>query len=218
MSKKADILEGLTKAVVDGNVQAAAKFAKDALNTGVDPYEAIMKGCSTGMDIMSDKYDRQEVYVPEILCSAEAMNEAIGILKPHIKVEEAEAPGKVLLGVVEGDIHDIGKNIVKILLDAAGFEVVDLGRNVQLKMIVEKIKEEKPDVLGMSALMSTSMIGMPETIQMIKDAGLRDTVKIMVGGAPISAAYAEEMGADGFGDNGPEAVKLAGALVKAKRG
>jgi dimethylamine corrinoid protein len=217
MSKE-EILKGLTDAVVRGDREASTKLSQDALAAGIDAYEALMKGCAKAMEIMSDRYDKMDAFVPDILVSADAMYGAIEVLKPHIKVGAAEAPGKVVLGTIEGDIHDIGKNIVKILLDIAGFEVIDLGRNVPLKQFVEKVRETKADIIGLSALMSTSMLGMPETIELIKDAGLRDKVKIMVGGAPVSAAYAEQVGADGYAENAPKAIKLAERLVKEMRG
>jgi dimethylamine corrinoid protein len=217
MSKE-ELYKGLTNAVVNGDKETAIRLSKKALETGMDAYETLMKGCVPAMQIMSDRYDKMEAFVPDILVSADAMYGAIGVLKPHIKVESAESPGKVILGVVEGDIHDIGKNIVKIMLDLAGFEVIDMGRNVRLKDFVAKVRETGAEILGLSALMSTSMMGMPECIEMIKDAGVRDKVKIMVGGAPISAAYAEKVGADGYAENAPKAIKEAEKLVKEIRG
>lgn len=212
-----EILKGLADAVVNGDAAACEKFAKEALNAGVDPYKALMEGCAKGMDIMSDKYECREAFVPDILLSAQAIYKAIDILKPHIKMEATETPGKVVLGVVEGDIHDIGKNIVKILLDVAGFEIIDLGRDVRLKQFIEKVREEKPDILGMSALMSTSMIGMPHVLEMLQDAGVREDLMVMVGGGPLSSAYAEEIGAEGYAENAPQAVKLAGELVRMRK-
>jgi corrinoid protein of di/trimethylamine methyltransferase len=217
MSKN-EILERLTNAVVEGNMEASKKFANEALRTGIDPYVAIMEGCSKGMERLSKKYDEGEAFVPEILIAADAMNAAIAILKPHMKVEKTTHKGKVALGVCEGDVHDIGKNIVKIMLDAAGYEIIDLGPSVPVKVFVETVREKKPDVLGISALMTMTMTGMGEVIAALKDSQLRDAVKVIVGGGPVSNEYAERIGADGFGDNGPDAVKLVGRIMAAKEG
>jgi corrinoid protein of di/trimethylamine methyltransferase len=211
-----EILEKLTKAVVDGDPDACKRLANEALKAGIDPYVAIMEGCSKGMAILSTMYDKGEAFVPDILVSADAMNDAIAILKPHMKVEKAAVKGKIVLGVCEGDIHDIGKNIVKILLDAAGYEITDLGASVPTKKFIETVREQKPDVVGISALMTFTMFGMPEIIEALKDAQLRDSVKVIVGGGPISAMFAEKIGADGFGANGPEAVKLVGKILSEK--
>jgi corrinoid protein of di/trimethylamine methyltransferase len=177
-----------------------------------------MEGCSKGMEILSKKYDEGEAYVPDILTSAEAMNDAIAILKPHMKVAKATTKGKIVLGVTEGDIHDIGKNIVKILLDAAGYEIIDLGASVPTKKFVETVREQKPDIVGVSALMTFTMMGMPEIIESLKECQLRDTVKVIVGGGPISSMFAEKIGADGYGANGPEAVKLVARILGEKEG
>ncbi len=205
-------------AVVEGEVETCAKAAKDALDAGLDAYETLKEGCAKGMAIMSDKYEKREAFVPEILASAEAMYAAIDILKPYIKVPPTVVPGKIILGVCEGDIHDIGKNIIKIFLEIAGNTVIDLGRDVRLKAFIEKVREEKPDILAMSALMTTSMLGMPDTIELLKDAGLRDGVKVIIGGAPISDAFAEKIGADGYGKDAPAALKTVEGLIKELRG
>jgi corrinoid protein of di/trimethylamine methyltransferase len=212
------ILEKLANAVVAGDREGCKALANEALKAGVDPYVAIMEGCSKGMEILSKKYDEGEAFVPEILVSADAMNDAIALLKPHMKVAKATTKGKVALGVCEGDVHDIGKNIVKIMLDAAGYEIIDLGPSVPVKAFVETVREKKPDVLGISALMTMTMTGMEEVIVALKDCQLRDSVKVIVGGGPISNEYAEKIGADGFGDNGPDAVKLVGKIMAEKGG
>ncbi len=211
-----EILDKLANAVVIGDPEACKRLANEALSAGVDPYVAIMEGCSKGMAILSKRYDEGESFVPDILVSADAMNDAIAILKPHMKTEKATTKGKIILGVCEGDIHDIGKNIVKILLDAAGYEIVDLGASIPVKKFVETVREQKPDILGISALMTFTMMGMPEIIEALKDSQLRDSVKVIVGGGPISAMFAEKIGADGFGANGPEAVKLVAKILSEK--
>jgi 5-methyltetrahydrofolate--homocysteine methyltransferase len=142
------------------------------------------------------------------------MNAAVAILQPHIKAEATKVPAKVILGVVDGDIHDIGKNLVKILMSAAGFNVIDLGKNVSASAFINAIKEQKPQIVGMSTLMSPTMITMREIIAEFKKQGVRDMVKVIVGGAPISAGYAEEIGADGYEKDAPKAVKLVERLLK----
>jgi len=212
----ANILNGLADAVVAGDTEGAVRLANDALKSGVDPYRAIMEGCSKGMEILSRKYDEGDAYVPEILVSADAMNAAIAVLKPHIKVQGTKTSGKVVLGVCEGDVHDIGKNIVKIMLDAADFKVVDLGYSVSAKQFVEAVRKEQPDIVGISALMTMTMMGMQEVVEALRESGLRDGVKVIVGGGPVSAEFAEKIGADGFGDNAPEAVRLAERVMTDK--
>ncbi|OKY78679.1 MAG: Trimethylamine corrinoid protein MtbC1 [Candidatus Methanohalarchaeum thermophilum] len=212
-----DLFGELTDAVVAGDKDRCRGLAEQALDEGLDPYKALMEGCAEGMNIMSDRYDEGEAYVPDILLSAEALYEAMDVLKPHIDVEDTGVSGKVLLGVVEGDIHDIGKNVLKSIFDAAGFDVIDLGRDVRPEQFQETIEKEKPDILGLSALMTTSMTGMPKIIENLQKAGLREKVKVMVGGAPISEDYAEKIGADGYAPNAPQAKKTAEKLLKQKK-
>jgi corrinoid protein of di/trimethylamine methyltransferase len=215
---KVELYEKLTQSIVAGDRETTVKLAQDALARGYDAFETLTQGCVPAMATMSDRYDKGDAFVPDILTSSDAMYGAIGVLKPHIKVDPTKVPGKIVIGVVEGDVHDIGKNIVKTLLDVAGFNVIDLGRNVPLRKFVDTVKEQKPDILAMSALMTTTMLGIPEEIQMLKEAGLRDNVKVMIGGAPLSASYAEKVGADGYAPNAPQAIKAAENLVKAHRG
>jgi len=213
-----EILEKLSQAVLTGNSEEAGKLAHRALDEKIDPYTAVMKGCAEGMRIVSDRYDKGEFYVPDVLVAAQAMNTAVQILTPHIKVEGTSVPGTVLLGVVSGDIHDIGKNLVKILLEAAGFRVIDLGKDVSAATFIEAVKEHKPDVVGMSTLMSPTMMTMQETIKEFKNQGVRGMVKIIVGGGPVSPEFAEEIGADGYEKDAPKAVKLVEKLMKGGSG
>ncbi|KXB07048.1 hypothetical protein AKJ51_02165 [candidate division MSBL1 archaeon SCGC-AAA382A20] len=209
-----EIFKELTDSVVEGDKEKCKKYSEKALDEGLNPYKALMEGCAAGMNIMSDKYDEGEAFVPDILLSAEALYEAMDVLKPHIDVEEVGVSGKILLGVVEGDIHDIGKNVLKAIFDAAGFDVIDLGRDVRLEQFQEAVEEENPDILGLSALMTTSMTGMPKVMELLDKAGLREKLKIMVGGGPISEDYAEKIGADGYAENAPKAKKVAEKLLE----
>jgi corrinoid protein of di/trimethylamine methyltransferase len=214
VSTKKEILSKLAEAVIVGDEKKSKKLAGEALKRNVDPYEAIMGGCAEGMKVVSDKYDKLEYYVPDVLISARAMESAVAVLYPHIKVESTKVAAKVILGVVDGDIHDIGKNLVKILMNAAGFNVIDLGKNVSASTFIEAIKEHEPQIVGMSTLMSPTMITMREIIAEFGKQGVRDKVKVIVGGAPITAAYAEEIGADGYEKDAPKAVKLVEKLLK----
>lgn len=204
------IHQDLADAVVAMDEDRAVAAAKRAVAKGLDPYLAITEGLSAGMRKVGELYDSGQYFVPEILLCSDAMNAAIAVLKPHIKADASRKPVKVILGVIEGDIHDIGKNIVKIMLDAAGFEVIDLGRNVRVERFVEAAREAGGGIVGISSLMSTTMENMGRVVSGLKEAGLRENFRVMIGGASASALFASEIGADGFGCNAREAVELAG--------
>ncbi|MCQ5374252.1 MAG: corrinoid protein [Candidatus Methanomethylicia archaeon] len=213
---KDEILRGLTDSVVSGDVEKCVEYAKKALEAGIDAYEAIMEGCARGMSIVSEKYEKGEMYVPEILCSAEAMYAAMDVLRPHLKAESIGTPRKVVLGVVRGDIHDIGKNLVKLMMEAAGFQVIDLGRDVPNEKFVEAVLREKADICGMSALMTTSMIFMPEIIRELKKKA-PETIT-MVGGGPLSQELAKAYGADGYAKDAAVAIRVAKELLSRRGG
>ena len=208
------ILEELARAVVKMDEAGAAAAARKALASGVDPYVAINEGLSVGMREVGRLYDTGEYFVPEILICSDAMNAGIAILKPHIRRAPGRQPVTVILGVIEGDVHDIGKNIVKIMLDASGFQVVDLGRDVSAERFVQAAREAGCGLVGLSTLMSTTMENMGKVVRGLSDAGLRKDFRIMLGGAPCSEAFAREIGADGFGRNAREAVELAERLSR----
>ncbi|NHV61023.1 MAG: cobalamin-binding protein [Candidatus Verstraetearchaeota archaeon] len=210
---KEEIFKNLAKCVVDGDEEGAKRWAEEAIKNNIDAYEAIMKGLAEGMRVVSELYEKGEYYVPEVLLSASAMNVAVEILKPHIKVDKTAKPITVVLGVVEGDIHDIGKNLVKIMLDSAGFRVIDLGRDVPLQEFVRAVKEHGAEVIGMSALMTTTMPGMKKVIELLVSEGYRDKVKIMIGGAPTTMEYARSIGADSWGKDASEAVGIVRSLT-----
>jgi len=210
MSEK-EIYENLQESVVNGDMEKCKELAKISIEEKMDAYQTIMEGCAKGMSIVSDRYDKREIFVPEILLSSRAMYAAVEILKPHIDVGELEIKTKVVLGVVAGDIHDIGKNLVKILLDAAGMEIIDLGRDVAIEKFIDAAKENNAKIIGMSALMTTSMIGMKDVVK-ISRKSLPNT-KIIIGGAPISQSYCDSIGADGYSDNAPGAIKLIESLL-----
>ncbi len=207
------ILAELADAVVNMDEELAVAAAQEALDAGLDAFEAINGGLARGMAVVSDKYDSGEYFVPEILVCSDAMYAGIEVLKPHLKPESVGTPMKAVIGVVEGDIHDLGKNIVKIMMDAAGFEMHDLGRDVPLAQFVERAQEVGAQFICLSTLMTTTMPGMPKVIEMLRERGIRDRHLVLVGGGPISPSYADSIGADGYAEDAARAVKLAQRLA-----
>jgi len=216
---KEEILNRLRNTVVGCDVEGAVKAAEEALKVGVDPAEAIEEGLAKGVRIVGDRFGAGKAFLTELVIAAEAMKQAIAILEPAIskgaKVTR-KTLGKVLIGTVEGDIHDIGKSIVGTMLTVAGFEVVDLGVDVPVDKFIEKTREVEPNIIGMSALMTTTMSKMADVIKALEKEGLRKKVKVIVGGAPTSMEWAEEIGADGHGGDAMEAVEVAKKLVGAQ--
>jgi corrinoid protein of di/trimethylamine methyltransferase len=204
-----EILQDLADGVLNLNEELAVKAAHEAVAAGLDAYDAITHGLVAGMKRAGDLYDQEEYFVPELLLCSDAMYAALAVLQPHLKKEDARAKLKCVIGVVEGDTHDIGKNLVKIMLDVGGFEIHDLGRNVPLAAFVEKAKEVDADLICLSTLMTTTMDGMATVIEMLKEEGIRDRFKVLIGGGPISQAFADKIGADGYAGNAASAVKVA---------
>ena len=211
MTARDEILNGLAEAVVEGDASKCVELANKALENNVDAYDAVINGCAHGMSIVSDKYEKREMFVPEILLAARAMQGAVDILKPYIKADEIKETGRVAIGVVLGDIHDIGKNLVKLLLETAGLTVFELGKDVLPEDFQDKIKEEHVDLVALSALMTTSMMEMKEDVKLFKEEF--PAVKIMVGGAPVSQEFCDSIGADGYADNASEAIRVAQKLL-----
>jgi len=209
---KEEILKGLADAVIAGDVEKSESLSKQAIAEGIDAYEAIMEGAAKGMNTVSERYESGEMYVPEILCSSEAMYKAMEVLKPYIKTEAMGTPKKVVLGVTKGDIHDIGKNLVKLMLEASGYNIIDLGMDVPNEKFVATVISEKADICAMSALMTTSMVFMPEVIKELKQKA-PGTIT-MVGGGPLSAELAETYGADGYAKDAAAAAKVAKRLLE----
>jgi corrinoid protein of di/trimethylamine methyltransferase len=210
---KSEILAGLASAVVEMDEKRAVELARTAVDAGIDAYEAISQGLSKGMDVVSDKYEREEYFVPEILLCSDAMYAALDVLRPHLRVDPTARPAKVVLGVMEGDVHDIGKNIVKLMLVAAGFEIHDLGRDVAPRAFVEKAKEVGADIIALSTLMSVTMDGMRKVVELLVQQGIREDFKVIIGGGPVSASFAKEIGADAYGESAAEGVRIARELV-----
>lgn len=208
-----EILGILKDAVVKGDEKLSTETAKVAIENKMDAYKCIKEGLSEGMAVISDKYDKREVFVPQILRSARAMNMAVDLLKPYLKAEDSQTSGTVVLGVVQGDIHDIGKNLVKLLCEAAGVNIIDLGKSVSVEKFVETAKESNADIVGMSSLMTTSMIAMPDVIKAVRES-LPDC-KIIIGGGAVSQGYADKIGADGYADDAAKALKLVESILEA---
>jgi 5-methyltetrahydrofolate--homocysteine methyltransferase len=210
-----EILEQLATAVIEGNVDAMEDLTDDALDEGLGAKEILDNGLMAGMDHVGVEFKAGNMFVPEVLRSAKAMKTSMVILQPLLSEAEAEAVGKVLLGTVKGDLHDIGKNLVGMMCEGAGFEVMDLGTDVEPDQFLEAIKEFEPHIVGMSALLTTTMRSMGDTVKAIEEAGLRDQVKVMVGGAPVTQRFAEDIGADGYAANAASAADLAKKFVGA---
>jgi dimethylamine corrinoid protein len=209
---KTELFRILADAVLKGDADRAVEASHKVIEENIDAYEAIMKGCAEAMKIAGRKFERHEIYVPELLISARAMNAAIDVLKPHVKTEIEAKSGKIVLGVVEGDIHDIGKNLVKLMLETSGFEVIDLGKDVSADMFIEKAKEVDADFIGLSALMTTSMQVMEQVVKRARQTKIR--ARILVGGAPVSQVFADRIQADGYSPDAVGAAKLAAELMK----
>ncbi len=210
-----DVLEKMAAAVIKGDVGAMEGLTQDALDEDLGPKEILDDGLMPGMDHVGVEFKAGNMFVPEVLRSAKAMKESMKILNPLLSDAEAEAVGKVLLGTVKGDLHDIGKNLVGMMCEGSGFEVQDLGTDVEPDEFIEAIKDFGPDIVGMSALLTTTMRAMGDTIKALEEAGLRDKVKIMVGGAPVTSAFADEIGADGYAANAASASDMAKQFVGA---
>ena len=207
------VLEKISKAVIHGDEDEIAELTKDALDEGLGAKEILKGGLMPGMDYVGVEFKAGRMFVPEVLLSARTMKGFMNVLEPLLAEGETIAVGKVVMGTVEGDLHDIGKNLVGMMMEGAGFQIVDLGVDVSPEAFVETVKKEKPDVVGMSALLTTTMRNMGRTIDALKEAGLRDQVKVMVGGAPVTGDFAEQIGADGTASSAPAAVDLAKELL-----
>lgn len=207
------IWQGLKDAVIEMEEERARELAEAAVAQGLDAYDTIMNGLAPGMAVVSQKYDDEEYFVPEILICADAMYAALEVLRPHLNPATMPQQGKVVIGVIAGDIHDIGKNVVRMMLEGAGLEVHDLGRDVPIAHFADEAERVGADIIAMSTLMSTTMEGMRQVVQELERRGTRDRFKVIIGGGPISAAFAEKIGADGYGRDAAEAVRVVQALL-----
>jgi len=211
MSEK--IFEQLSTAVLEGDSEKSASATQQGLDEGLSAQELLNNGLIVGMDEVGVRFKRGDMFVPEVLMSAEAMAEGMKLLRPLLADSDTKMAGKILMGTVEGDLHDIGKNLVSMMCEGAGFEIVNIGFDAAPAKFIDAIKEHQPDIVGMSAMLTTTMRAMGHTIKAIEEAGLRDQVKIMVGGAPVDQEFADRIGADGYGANAPSSADLAKQLV-----
>lgn len=215
MASKEEILKNAKDAILSCNADEAVKIAREALEAKLDPLEVVEKGFTVAMREVGDKFERGELFLPDVLMASDAMKEAVAILKPSIEnAKKREKLGTVVIGTVEGDVHEIGKSIVSLMLQVSNFEVHDLGRDVPLEKFVEKAKEVNADIVGSSALMTTTMPAQRQLEQILKDAGIRAKVKTIVGGAPITETWAKKIGANGYAENAGEAVKRTQELME----
>jgi len=214
MGKKEDILAALQKAVETYDVELATKAAQEALDAGIEPFEAINSGLGKGMETISDRFDKAEIYLPQVMVAADAMDAALKVFEPKMTETGATAgKGTVVIGTIEGDIHEIGKNVVAAMLKGAGYKVINVGRDTPVDTFIEAAQENNADVVGVSALMTTTMPGQKDVVDALKEAGL-ETVKTIFGGAPCSPEWVEEIGGDAYCQNAAEAIKTVGDLLK----
>lgn len=207
------LYQGLSDAVVDMDEDRAVRLANQAVEEKADAYQAIDKGLAKGMERAGKLFEEEEYFVPELIICSDAMNAGISVLKPHLKQGELAERRRGVIGVIEGDTHDIGKNLVKIMLEASGFEIFDLGRDVPPQVFVDKAVEVNAELILLSSLMTTTMDAMAEVIRILERQGIRGRFKVAVGGGPISQAFADRIGADGYSKNATEAVRLCYKLA-----
>ncbi|ATW28140.1 corrinoid protein [Candidatus Formimonas warabiya] len=210
---KEEILKDLAEAVVDGDEEKVAEVTNLAVAQGIEPLEIINGGLTRGIEIVGQNFAAGKFYLPDLLLGAKSMEAGIKILEPLLAGKNRDFLGKVLMGTVEGDLHEIGKNIVIMMLKTSGFEVLDLGIDVPAKKFIEKIKEQRPDIVGISALLTTTVARQKEIIELLEEEGLRKSVKVMIGGAPINQAWADKIGADGYAEDATVAVEVAKKLM-----
>jgi len=208
-----DLLVSIKESIIGMDREKVVELTRKALDGGIEPERLLGEALTPGMDIVGEEYEKNIRFIPEMLMSAEALRGAMELLKPILTKSELSRAGKVIMGTVEGDIHDIGKQIVCMMLEGAGFEVYDLGIDIPADKFVEKVKQEKADIVGMSAFLTTTGLRFPEVIEALQEAGIREQVKVMIGGAAASGEYAETIGADGYGANASAAVKLAKSFI-----
>ena len=205
----------LSAALINGDMAGAKALTKALLDQGIPAGEIVTKGLIPGMNEVGRLFKACEYYVPEVLISARAMKSAMELIRPLLTAADSSRVGSVVIGTVQGDLHDIGKNLVAMMLEGAGFEVIDLGTDVSPAKFVDAVKQHKPKLIGMSALLTTTMPAMKMTIEALKEAGIRNDVKVMIGGAPVTDRYAKEIGADGYAPDAASASDLAKSLVAA---
>ena len=213
MDSGQEILTEIADKLGVGDAVAVRELTEKAISRKTPVEQILNRGLVSGMDSVGEKFKNNEVFIPEVLIAARAMKAGMKIIKPLLMDAQIQSRGKVIIGTVRGDLHDIGKNIVSMLLEGAGFDVINMGTDTTLERIVDQIKEEQPNILGLSALLTTTMVNMREVIEGLKSEKLRDKVKVIIGGAPITQAYADNIGADGYAPDAASAVDLVKGLL-----
>jgi 5-methyltetrahydrofolate--homocysteine methyltransferase len=213
---EADLLSRLRDSIVNLDFDGSKNLAQEAISKGVPANEIISKGISAAMEEVGRKFEASEYFLSELIVAGEISKEITQMLQPYLKGAEVKKIGRVVIGTVKGDLHDIGKNILGMMLESAGFEVIDLGSDVSAEAFVEAVEKNKPDIVGMSALLTVTMVEMESTINALKKAGLRDKVKVIVGGAPITEDYAKRIGADAYGKDAVMGVEICKGWVKGR--
>ncbi len=214
-----DLFERMAEAVVKGDDSLCVVLARQAMDEGLDPFQAMDEGFARGMHIIGEQFARLDCFLPEVMLASGAMNAAIDVLKPHLLGQEGRKPrGSIVIGTIQGDLHDLGKNIVKIMLQAGGFTVHDLGNDVPVRELIDEAEKVDADIIAASAILTTTMAHMPDIAAILEELGLRDNYKVMLGGAPVIREWAMQVGADGYGEDAKEAMDTAGRLMDDKRG
>lgn len=206
-------LKMLADAVIRGDARESARLTREGLDEGLSPEHLLHEGLMAGLAVIGAQFKDNQVYVPEVLVAARAMKAGMAVLRPRLTETGARPLAKVVAGTVKGDLHDIGKGLVCIMLEGAGFQVIDLGNNVGPERFVEAVREHDPQLVGLSSLLTTTMLNMAATIEGLKTAGVRERVRVMVGGAPVTQEFAEQIGADGYAENAGAAVEKAKKLL-----
>lgn len=210
-----ELFQKMAQSIIDGDTDVAVELAKEAINSGIDPLEAITQGFVVGVNKVGESFACGDAFLPELVMAGEAMKAAVATLEPEMEKRGSERQmlGKVVLATVEGDIHEIGKSLVGTMLSASGFQVYDLGVDVSSSKILQKVKEVNANIVAMSALLTTTMIKQREVIEELESAGLRSSVKVMVGGAPVTSDWVQKIGADGYSEDAIGAVNVAKSLI-----
>jgi 5-methyltetrahydrofolate--homocysteine methyltransferase len=216
MPSEKEILSNLRDAIVNLDIDGVKKATGEIVSSGIPAYKAVIEGMAKGMEIVGQKYEDGEYFLAELIMAGETMKEGMMVLEPYLKAGDIKSAGKVVIGTVKGDLHDIGKNVVVTLLKAANFEIVDLGVDVSAEQYVEAVKQNSPDIVAMSALLTTTMIEMEGIVKLLQKEGLKKKVKIIIGGAPITPEYAKKIGADAAAKDAVEGVRTCTQWMKAK--
>jgi corrinoid protein of di/trimethylamine methyltransferase len=216
MPNEKEILSKLRDAIVNLDIDGVKKAAGEVVSSGIPAYKAVIEGMAKGMEIVGQKYEDGEYFLAELIMAGETMKEGMTVLEPYLKAGDIKSAGKVVIGTARGDLHDIGKNVVVTLLKAANFEVIDLGVDISADQFVEAVKKNNPDIVAMSALLTTTMIEMESVVKGLKKAGIKKKVKIIIGGAPITPEYAKKIGADAAAKDAVEGVRTCTQWTKTK--